>query len=251
MAASTATPRQAGRRARLWKVRLLAVLLGGLAAFLILELGLRLVHPFEYRVRGDSIVLPPAGKSVIDNPTIPGLGRTILHVRNSIGFRGPEPPADLDDRLSLLTVGGSTTECYYISDGKTWPDLLARRLGERFDRVWLNNAGLDGHSTVGHLVLLSSRVVARVGPKVVVFLVGCNDLARGEFSEFGVVATSASPSRLSPGGIARRLAQYSEAVHIGLLACEKLRKKARADRVMGHGLWSLAGAPTKEMTEAE
>jgi len=165
-------------------------------------------------------------------PDDSGAGKHHRARENSLGFRGPELPADLDDRLSILTVGGSTTECFYVSEGKTWSDLLARRLEGRLDRVWLNNAGLDGHSSFGHRVLLSSEAVVRLHPKVVVFLVGCNDVARDDFLEFGVAATSAPPSLFSLKGMVRRLAQYSEVVHIGSLCYQRLRMETGGNRVL-------------------
>jgi hypothetical protein len=79
-----------------------------------------------------------------------GLEARIVHRKNSLGFRGPELPADYAERLSIIAVGGSTTECFYIPDGKTWPDLPADSLGGNFSGLWLDNAGLDGHSTWGH-----------------------------------------------------------------------------------------------------
>jgi len=103
--------------------------------------------------------------------------------RNSLGFRGEEPPPDFARRLTLLTIGGSTTECLDLDDARTWPHLLGVKLQEDFPRLWLNNAGLSGHSSFGHLVLLEDYV-ARLRPKVALFLVGINDLGLKEGGDF-------------------------------------------------------------------
>jgi hypothetical protein len=85
--------------------------------------------------------------------------KEIVVIKNSLGFRGPEMPADFRDRLSVFTVGGSTTECSFLAEDKTWPRRLADRLGTRIPSLWLNNAGLDGHSTFGHIHLLRQILV--------------------------------------------------------------------------------------------
>ena len=50
--------------------------------------------------------------------------------------------------LPVITVGGSIqfAECL-LSDGKTWPADIENRLGQSFHNVWINNAGMVGHST--------------------------------------------------------------------------------------------------------
>jgi len=92
---------------------------------------------------------------------------TVIHSTNSLGFRGPEPPADgIDHHLSIIAVGGSTTECYYLPDGSTWPERLQTMLAPSFPDVWINNGGLDGHSTYGHLILMRDYV-GKLKPRVV------------------------------------------------------------------------------------
>src|SRR3989442_6780215 len=123
-----------------------------------LEIALRIYNPFPFRVRGDRIVLP-----VHQRYTIAHAGATkldpVTHVtKNSLGFRGPDPPRDWSRWITILTIGGSTTECLFLSDGKTWTDELARRVAGRRSDVWINNAGLEGHSTFGHLALLHQLV---------------------------------------------------------------------------------------------
>jgi lysophospholipase L1-like esterase len=164
------------RRGRL--LGTLALGLGGVAAaLLLLEAFLRVYDPFGQRVWGDRIILPTRYRKVFDNRENPRLDPVVVFSKNSIGFRGPDPPPDFDDRLTLVAVGGSTTECLYLTDGKDWPQVLGVRLASSFAGVWVNNAGLDGHSTYGHLLLVQQRI-ARLRPRVVLFLVGINDLGR-------------------------------------------------------------------------
>jgi lysophospholipase L1-like esterase len=77
-------------------------------------------------------------------------------------------------------VGGSTTECFDLAEDKTWPQALARKLMPDFQQLWLNNAGMSGNSTYGHYILMQDYLV-KLKPKVVLFLVGINDVGiRGE-----------------------------------------------------------------------
>ncbi len=156
---------------------LLAV--GLTVSLVLLEVFLRVVNPFGERIRGDQIVLPVHSRRVIQNTNYPHVDKRIVVSTNSLGFRGPEPPGQFDAGLTLLTVGGSTTECLYVSDGKTWPDLVGKELAAHFRDLWIDNAGLDGHSTFGHGLLLEQRI-AKIRPKVVVFLIGINDVGRDD-----------------------------------------------------------------------
>lgn len=166
-------------RARARLATLALGLLGlGLAA-LLLEGFLRVYDPFGQRVWGDRIILPTRFRKVFDNRENPRLDPVVVFSKNSIGFRGADPPPDFERPLTLVAVGGSATECLYLTDGRDWPQVLGRLLAERFSPVWVNNAGLDGHSTYGHILLLRQRV-ARLRPDVVLFMVGINDLGRTE-----------------------------------------------------------------------
>ncbi|MBD0332452.1 MAG: SGNH/GDSL hydrolase family protein [Chitinophagaceae bacterium] len=143
--------------------------------FLALEIILRIYNPFHFRLKYDNLILPVNQKVVITNSINDKLDRQIINTRNSLGFRGPNKPKNFDGALSLITVGGSTTECKFLSEGKTWPDQLEKHLKLKFKNLWLNNAGIDGHSTFGHQVLLNDYLI-KLRPKVILFLVGINDV---------------------------------------------------------------------------
>src|SRR5258708_9950816 len=145
------------------------------AVFLLLEIGLRIYNPFHLRLKGNRIVLPVNQKIPILNKINPKLDTVIVNTRNNLGFRGPELPLDREHTLTIITIGGSTTECHFLNDGKTWPYLLGKRLLDSFPGCWLNNAGLDGHSTYGHTVMLNDHV-KQLRPSVILFLTGINDV---------------------------------------------------------------------------
>jgi lysophospholipase L1-like esterase len=146
--------------------------------FLLLEIGLRIYNPFHFRLKGDKILLPVSQREIITNTINPKLDSLIVNTRNSLGFRGPEPPGDWDRRLTIIAIGGSTTECHFLNDDRTWPFLLGRDLADSLGDCWVNNAGLDGHSTYGHTILLNDYV-KKLRPSVLLFLTGINDVETG------------------------------------------------------------------------
>jgi lysophospholipase L1-like esterase len=172
----------AAESASRWRARVgtLALLVASTAAaVLLLEVFLRVVNPFGHRLRGDEIVLPTHTRHVLQNTLSSKLDREIVLTKNGLGFRGPEPPRDAPSWLTVVAIGGSTTECRFLTDGRDWPAVVATELARHFRDVWVNNAGLDGHSTYGHALLLEQRVAA-LRPKVVLFLVGVNDVERDD-----------------------------------------------------------------------
>lgn len=160
---------------------ILALLSGIAVALLIFEIFLRIYNPIPVRIKGGDIVLPVNRSYVIKNTTISKLDAEIKHTKNSLGFRGDEPPKDLENYLSIIVVGGSTAESYYISDNKTWPYLLEQSLKKSFPKVWINNAGFDGHSTFGHQILLD-KYISRIKPKFTLLLVSINDVGRSDLN---------------------------------------------------------------------
>ena len=105
-----------------------------------------------------------------------GVSPQAVHSTNEWGLRGDPVPGNWESTSTILAIGGSTTHCLYLDDRKTWPYLLQKHLRDHAARVWVGNAGFNGHTTRGHLLVMDF-VVEKVRPKALVFLVGINDLA--------------------------------------------------------------------------
>src|SRR5205085_2790049 len=129
------------------------------------------------------LILPANQSKVFINNWIDNLDKKIYYTRNSLGFRGPELHDSIAKLKSIITIGGSTTECKFLSDSCTWPFLLYQSLKSENSLVWLNNAGIDGHSTFGHLLMLNEYVL-KLKPNFVLFLTGINDEEIDEPDEF-------------------------------------------------------------------
>ena len=137
-----------------------------------IELFLRVYNPLRATTRGDLIVLATNQKWRFSSPPGSLLDPEILHVKNNIGFRGKDYHKG-DDLLRIFTIGGSTTENTYLTEGKTWSDALLKKLQSNFRNIWLNNAGFVGHSTYAHRILVQDHVL-QYEPDILVFLVGIN-----------------------------------------------------------------------------
>jgi len=160
-----------------------------------LEIILHFYNPFHFRIKGNHLLLPVNERLVIRNTINPHLDSVIINNRNSLGFRGPEKPEAFHRFLSVVAVGGSTTECHFLSDNRTWPWLMGERLRPAFPDIWVNNAGFDGQSSFGHGVLLNDYLV-KLRPRVILFLTGINEVendqptfhdklnSRGAYSDF-------------------------------------------------------------------
>lgn len=160
----------------------LLLLLGCILAFSLLEGYLKIFTPIKFRVKGDKIILPINEKYIFKNKKSEKLDKIVIHTKNSLGFRGEELPKNFENYLSIICVGGSTTEDSWLSDNKTWCSILSANLKNDFNNIWLNNAGFSGHSTFGHTILVNDYI-SKLKPKVVLFLVGFNDIGREEFIE--------------------------------------------------------------------
>ena len=135
------------------------VFIVGLITVLMGELALRIYNPIYVPIRADQIQLPINRTFKQVNLNNKDVDRERVNSYNSIGLRGPEFPLNANEYTKIFTVGGSTTACVTLTDGKTWPDLVLKQLHQRLGgNIWLNNAGMDGHSTFGHRILLASHL---------------------------------------------------------------------------------------------
>lgn len=163
-----------------------ALLFGLLVALVLCEIVLRIYNPFTNFTKQGKLVLPANQQAVFDNQWIKQLDAKISYSRNALGFRGPMPTDSIHKLNSIITVGGSTTECRFLSDSTTWPFLLGEELKDSIPNLWVNNAGIDGHSTFGHLLLMK-EYISKLKPKYVVLFTGVNDVETEKPERFDIM----------------------------------------------------------------
>ena len=75
---------------------LLLVFLSLVFALGLVEIALRIYNPLGFSIKGYKIILPYNKNEVIHHSSQSKLDKTVYLHRNSLGFRGDEPPRDWD-----------------------------------------------------------------------------------------------------------------------------------------------------------
>ncbi len=104
-----------------------------------------------------------------------GVSSVARNTTNRWGLRGDEPPEDWKDFFTVVVIGGSTAQCYYLDDHRTWPYLLQEKMKTVSPATWIGNGGISGHTTRAH-ILFVREAIAKMKPKAVILLTGVNDL---------------------------------------------------------------------------
>ena len=112
--------------------KIFSILVGICVGLIICEIFLHFYNPFPFAISKGKLVLPANQKTVFKNTWIKKLDSSIYYSRNSLGFRGPEPTDSVNKLLSVICIGGSTTECRYISEGFA---------GIKFTNISMENKG--------------------------------------------------------------------------------------------------------------
>jgi lysophospholipase L1-like esterase len=114
-------------------------------------------------------------------PGLPGLAGHNRFTTNNKGFRGdallsPKP----DHEFRIFTVGGSTTECFYVDDADDMSRVLQNELSLKVPpptTVRAYNVGYSGAASDDHVAMISQRLVY-LEPDLIVVFSGINDLTR-------------------------------------------------------------------------
>ena len=126
------------------------------------------------------------GKKIIyDASSLTGNNR-VVYTRDSNGYRSLR---DYSKSNLVLTIGGSTTDQRYTSDGHTWQDKLTSLYKNEYQFV---NGGVDGQSSYGHIYSINkwhSKVLGKGNVKAIIFYIGANDrrLLDGKFNKYDAI----------------------------------------------------------------
>ena len=172
-------------RKSIWLYRFGATCAGLAVALFIGEILVRAFNPKmaiknpeqlkqDYYSERSKIITKNLNGTALSNPK---LDTVIYRTINNIGFRGPDLPIHSSSLYKIIACGGSTTICQYLSDGNDWPNLVGNALHKLDSSIWMNNAGMDGQSTFGHIAVLPEKILSQK-PQMIIFLVGCNYVLR-------------------------------------------------------------------------
>ena len=181
------------------------------------------------------VLFPVDGVTVLHDvrPLYEGGSANAAYRRDRFGLRGRyDRPSNID----ILTIGGSTTDQFYLDEGETWQDRLAQAFAAAGRTVSVVNAGADGQTTVGHLRAMDEwfPLIPNFRPRFILAYIGLND------SELDAVDRSAFDrgDRIGSAGlvpyIKRRSALYLLCTTIWGV---KIAREAR----LGHGQARIVG----------
>lgn len=112
--------------------------------------------------------------------------KTAFYSRDAYGLRGlHRDPSTID----ILTIGGSTTDQRYLTEGETWQDKLEDLLKESGKEIEVANAGLDGLSTSGEIEVFNAWLprIPNLKPRYVLLYNGINDIFSERMSAYNDV----------------------------------------------------------------
>ena len=97
---------------------------------------------------------------------------SIIYYRDKNGYRSKNAE---NKKPIILTIGGSTTDQRFVTDGETWQDILDKKI-PKFDFV---NGGVDGQSSYGYKSAISywhSKYLDPNKTDSILFYTGTNDV---------------------------------------------------------------------------
>jgi lysophospholipase L1-like esterase len=162
-----------GNRVRRYTI---VVTIVALSAVLLCELGLR---SLVFNSQKYYVWPPNYSEEFAPEPGVMvGIGTLARFKTNAEGIRGREWATDRNEEYRILAIGGSTTECLYLDQDKTWEALLESGLGTTADgrQVWVGNAGRSGLNTRDHVAFMK-LAIDQYDVDAIIILIGANDLA--------------------------------------------------------------------------
>jgi len=97
----------------------------------------------------------------------------INYYRDELGYRSKN---QTKNKPIILTIGGSTTDNKFVTEGKTWQDNLDK-LSPKYDFI---NGGIDGQSSYGHLRSINSwhsKNLKNYNIEKIIFYIGLSDIS--------------------------------------------------------------------------
>lgn len=217
---------------------------GSLLAMIVIEVGLRVFNPIHVPLRAYDIALPVNQRFEVHIEGSQKIDAIQVVHHNSLGLRGPDAPEDFDGHTTMIMVGGSTTASGGLTESHAWPHLVYESLHARNPKFWLNNAGMNGHSTFGHLMLLRQYLV-KLKPDYIVYLIGVNDVGRDDLNSFD---RSIDPRQRDRAAF---LIRYSELLSTAQVVWRTLRATRKGLGINGEVDFAHAGVLPRDPPEEQ
>lgn len=190
MTKESSPPKQRG-----WLAKAVMLFISLVIGLVFAEVALRIV----VRPKTIHTVWPP-GASHVFRPAhalYPDTQPETRFSSNKIGMRGPDLGSDPKE-LRVLAIGGSTTECLFQDEAKTWPARLSAMLSAQSGRpVWVGNAGRSGMNTGDHVLHAKYMLAEQPKMDAVILFAGVNDVnvALAQAEEYTPIPEDLEPER--------------------------------------------------------
>jgi len=146
--------------------------------FIVFEAGLRMVKSSdEWNKAHDINILRNVEYKYDLNDIYESDNKIVDYIRNEFGLRDN---CSSPQQIDILTIGGSTTDQRFVVFEDTFQTVLQKLLSERAnEKVCVSNAGLDGHSTFGHVRSFEVwfPLIPNLAPEYVLLYIGVNDVS--------------------------------------------------------------------------
>ncbi len=166
---------------------MISIIIGILLAIFIIEIFLRIIFYNDDWFETKKInVLRNFEYKYFLNDLYKTKKEYVVYKRDNFGLRDDCKNKDID----ILTIGGSTTDQRYIDFEDTFQNIIQKNhFIETNDKICVSNAGIDGHSTYGHIYSFKKwfPLISELKPKYIMLYVGINDadLSRIHSSNYG------------------------------------------------------------------
>lgn len=158
------------------KYKIRQIILYFLYVALFILISCEIFLSYMYPVSREYSIWPPHLYEIFEpsdetTPGVSGKGRFRI---NSLGLRSDEPPND--DRKIFYVMGGSTVIDLYLDQDRAWVQQLQTKSSLLDVPTWVGNLGRSSMATMHNLLMFKHLIPNLPKPKIVINLVGVNDL---------------------------------------------------------------------------
>lgn len=157
-------------------LKLMMVIISFFFGIVLIEIGLKLInHNDPWSKTKEANILKNFQFSYDISNLYQSHTSNVDYLRNEYGLRDKcrEP-----SEINILTIGGSTTDQRYVAYESTYQAVLEKILINKIDGFGcVSNAGVDGHSTLGHIFSFQHwfKLIPNLKPKFIILYIGIND----------------------------------------------------------------------------
>ncbi len=107
-----------------------------------------------------------------ENYQLPNLPDGFTISTNHYGHRVTKNYTPSDETINIICIGGSSTFGTGVSDEESWPYILQKKIGKKYNVI---NLGVPGYSTLEGIIQLTT-IIPELKPDILIIYQGWNDI---------------------------------------------------------------------------